>query len=435
MRAVDIIAKKRDGLELSREEIEFFIEGFTRGDILDYQASAWAMAVVLRGMTARETYDLTQAMIASGETLDLAEVAHMPVDKHSTGGVGDKTTLVVQPIAAAAGIPLGKMSGRGLGFSGGTLDKMESIPGFKVDLTSKAFLSQIKDIGLVLCGQTANLAPADGKLYSLRDVTGTVPSIPLIASSVMCKKIAGGAKGLVLDVKAGSGAFMHSVREATRLARLMVDLGRRAGMQVVALISDMNQPLGNAVGNAIELREALDTLNAAGPDDFREHCLVVAAHLIRLGGKAGSLAEGRRIARDMLKGGKALEKFRQLVRAQGGDESYVLNPDQLPKASIVKVIPSPRQGYLAQINARDVGLAAVTLGAGRSRKGEAVDHAVGVVVHHKVGDRVKKGEPLFTIHANDKGKAEEAAAQVLAAHSFSRSEVEPLPLFYRTIRS
>ncbi len=435
MRTVDIIAKKRDGLELSREEIEFFIDGFTCGDIPDYQASAWAMAVVLRGMTPRETFDLTRAMIATGEMLNLTRVARMPVDKHSTGGVGDKTTLVVQPIVAAAGVPLGKMSGRGLGFSGGTLDKMESIPGFKVDLTSKAFLSQLRAIGLVLCGQTANLAPADGKLYSLRDVTGTVASVPLIASSVMCKKIAGGAKGLVLDVKVGSGAFMHSVREGTRLARLMVDLGRRAGMQVVALISDMNQPLGNAVGNALELREALDTLHGGGPEDFREHCLVVASHLLRLGGAAASQSEGRKLATQMLENGRAVEKFRQLVRAQGGDERYVAEPDRLPRASVRKTVSSPRQGYLSQINALDVGLAAVTLGAGREKKGQSIDHAVGVVVHHKVGDRVTKGEPLFTVHANDKKKAETAAEQVLKAHAFSRSKVEPLPLFHRTIRS
>jgi pyrimidine-nucleoside phosphorylase len=435
MRAVDIIAKKRDGLELSREEIEFFIDGFTRGDILDYQASAWAMAVVLRGMTPRETFDLTRAMIASGETLDLSRVAGYPVDKHSTGGVGDKTTLVVQPIVAAAGVPLGKMSGRGLGFSGGTLDKMESIPGFRVDLTSEEFLAQVRKIGLVLCGQTANLAPADGKLYALRDVTGTVPSIPLIASSVMSKKIAGGAQGLVLDVKVGTGAFMHSVKDGARLARLMVDLGRRAGMTVVALISDMNQPLGYAVGNAIELREAIDTLHGGGPQDFREHCLVVAGHLLRLGGEAATQPEARRLAAEMLETGKALEKFRQLVRAQGGDERYVTEPDRLPKASIRKTVPSPRQGYLSEINALEVGLAAVVLGAGREKKGQSIDHAVGVVVHHKVGDRVSKGEPLFTVHANDRKKAETAVDRVLMAHAFSRSKVEPLPLFYRTIHS
>lgn len=435
MWAVDIIRKKRDGGELTRQEIDFFIDGFTRGEIPDYQASAWAMAVVLRGMTPQETFDLTRAMIASGDTLDLGRSAHLPVDKHSTGGVGDKTTLVIQPIVAAAGVPLGKMSGRGLGFSGGTLDKMESIPGFRVDLTSEEFLTQLREIGLVLCGQTAEFAPADGKLYALRDVTGTVASVPLIASSVMSKKIAGGAKALVLDVKVGFGAFMHSLRDAAHLARLMVDIGRRAGMQVVALISDMNQPLGNAVGNAIELREALDTLRGAGPKDFREHSLEVAAHLLRLGGAASSPSSARGLARDMLESGKALEKFRQLVRAQGGDERYVSDPDRLPSASIRNVIASPRQGYLAQVNAREVGLAAVTLGAGRSRKGDPVDHAVGIVVHRKVGDRLKRGEPLFTVHANDERKAEAAADQVLQAHTFSRSVVEPLPLFYRTIRS
>ena len=435
MRAVDIISKKRDGGELTREEIDFFVEGFTRGEIPDYQAAAWAMAVVLRSMTPRETYDLTQAMIASGERLDLSQIARRPVDKHSTGGVGDKTTLVIQPVVAAAGVPLGKMSGRGLGFSGGTLDKMESIPGFKSDLTAEAFLRQLREIGLALCGQTARLAPADGKLYALRDVTGTVPSVPLIASSVMSKKIAGGAKALVLDVKVGSGAFMSSVRDGTRLARLMVDIGRRAGMQVVALISDMNQPLGHAVGNAIELREALDTLRGGGPADFREHCLVVAGHLIQLGGAAPSHAAAKRLAMDVLAGGEALDKFRRLVRAQGGDERVIEEPDRLPTASVRKAVPSPRQGYLAQVNALQVGMAAVILGAGRSKKGEPIDHAVGIVVHHKVGDRVKKGEPLFTVHANDPAKAEEAIEQVLKAHLFTRSPVDPLPLFYRTLRS
>jgi len=435
MRAVDIISKKRDGGELTREEIDFFVEGFTRDEIPDYQAAAWAMAVVLRGMTPRETYDLTQAMIASGERLDLSQIARRPVDKHSTGGVGDKTTLVIQPIVAAAGVPLGKMSGRGLGSSGGTLDKMESIPGYKSDLTAEAFLRQLREIGLVLCGQTATLAPADGKLYALRDVTGTVPSVPLIASSVMSKKIAGGAKALVLDVKVGSGAFMSSVRDGVRLARLMVNIGRRAGMQVVALISDMNQPLGHAVGNAIEVREALDTLRGGGPADFREHCLVVAGHLIQLGGAAPSHAAAKRLATEMLAGGKALDRFRMLVRAQGGDERYIEEPDRLPTASIRIAVPSPHQGYLAEINALQVGLAAVILGAGRSKKGQAIDHAVGIVVHHKVGERVKKGEPLFTVHANDPAKAEEATEQVLKAHVFSRSPVDPLPLFYRTLRS
>jgi len=435
MRAVDIISKKRDGGELTREEIDFFVEGFTRDEIPDYQAAAWAMAVVLRGMTPRETYDLTQAMIASGERLDLSQIARRPVDKHSTGGVGDKTTLVIQPIVAAAGVPLGKMSGRGLGSSGGTLDKMESIPGYKSDLTAEAFLRQLREIGLVLCGQTATLAPADGKLYALRDVTGTVPSVPLIASSVMSKKIAGGAKALVLDVKVGSGAFMSSVRDGVRLARLMVNIGRRAGMQVVALISDMNQPLGHAVGNAIEVREALDTLRGGGPADFREHCLVVAGHLIQLGGAAPSHAAAKRLAAEMLAGGKALDRFRMLVRAQGGDERYIEEPDRLPTASIRIAVPSPHQGYLAEINALQVGLAAVILGAGRSKKGQAIDHAVGIVVHHKVGERVKKGEPLFTVHANDPAKAEEATEQVLKAHVFSRSPVDPLPLFYRTLRS
>jgi pyrimidine-nucleoside phosphorylase len=430
MRAVDIIIKKREKQELSSEEIAFFIEGFTRGEIPDYQASAWAMAVLLNGMTPRETTDLTLAMAHSGALLDLSDVVDLAVDKHSSGGVGDKTSLVVLPVVAVCGLPVGKMSGRGLGFSGGTLDKMESIPGYRCDLSTEEFKRQLKETGIVLTGQSLDLAPADGKLYALRDVTGTVQSIPLIASSIMSKKIAAGAQAIVLDVKVGLGAFMQTLDEARTLAHLMIDIGRLAGREVAALLSDMNQPLGNAVGNAIEVREAIDTLRGGGPADFREHCLHVAAHMLLLGRRAPDLETGRRLAEASIASGAAFEKFRALVRAQGGEAACVDNPDRLPRARFVEVVQADRSGNIAQVHARLVGEAVVLLGGGRSRKGEAVDHAVGVVVHCKVGDFVARGQPLFTIHANDRAKQAEIRRVVRSAIEFSESPVAPLPLFY-----
>ncbi len=430
MRAVDIIIKKRDKQELSAAEIQFFVEGFTRGAIPDYQAAAWAMAVQLNGMTARETTDLTLAMVHSGDVLDLSGVVNVAVDKHSTGGVGDKTTLVVQPVVAACGLPVGKMSGRGLGFSGGTLDKMESIPGFRTDLKQAEFLKQLKEIGLVLTGQTGDLAPADGKLYALRDVTGTVPSIPLIASSIMSKKIAAGAQRIVLDVKVGEGAFMHTIEDARLLAQTMVEIGRLAGRKTVAVLSDMNQPLGFAVGNALEVREAIDTLHGAGPQDFTRHAEEVAARLLILGGAASTEKEAREKVSQALTSGKAWEMFRKLVSAQGGDVSYIDEPAKLPAAQFIESVPAPRGGYLRAINARIVGETSVLLGAGRAAKGDPIDHAVGIVIHHKVGDKVDVGAPLFTIHANRKELLDQSRQPLLDAHQFSDSPVEPLPLFY-----
>lgn len=430
MRAVDIIVKKRDKEELTQEEIEFFVRGISSGEIPDYQISAWAMAVLLNGMTPRETTDLTLAISQTGETLDVSNVVDIAVDKHSTGGVGDKTSIAVLPIVAACGLPAGKMSGRGLGFSGGTLDKMESIPGYRCDLTTEEFLAQLEQTGIVLSGQSKDLAPADGKLYSLRDVTGTVQSIPLIASSVMSKKIAAGAHAIVLDVKVGHGAFMETLEDARELAALMVKIGQLAGRKTVALLSDMNQPLGFAVGNALEVREAIDMLHGGGPADFREHCLHVSAHMLVLGEKVVDLAEGRNLSEQAVQDGSAFEKLRTLVRAQGGDVSYVDDPDKLPKAKIVDVVESPDSGYLDQVQARIVGEAAVALGAGRAKKGDPVDHAVGFVLHHKIGDRVEKGEPLLTIHANQKRLLEEARKATLAAHRWRDEPVPPLPLFY-----
>ncbi len=435
MRAVDIIIKKRDGGELSRAEIEFFIGGLVSGEVADYQAAAWAMAVFFRGMTARETADLTLAMAHSGETLDLSDTVPFAVDKHSTGGVGDKVTLVVEPLVAACGVPVGKMSGRGLGYSGGTIDKLESIPGFRTALTTAEFKKQLKEVGVVLTGQSANLAPADGKLYALRDVTGTVNCLPLIASSVMSKKIAGGAQAIVLDVKVGSGAFMPTVAEATKLAKVMVEIGEHAQRQVVALLSDMNQPLGHAVGNALEVREAIETLQNGGPQDFREHCLEVGAHLLMLAGKAKTLQGGRERLALALMDGSAWAKFKELVAAQGGEVKAVEKPERLPKAKYIETVPAPRSGYVSEINAREIGLAAVDLGAGRAKKSDGIDHAVGFVIRHKVGDKLRKGEPLFVVHANDKAKLEAAQARGLAAHKFSGARVKPLPLFYKVLRS
>jgi pyrimidine-nucleoside phosphorylase len=434
MRAVDIIEKKRDNLELSTAEIEFFIMGFTNGEIPDYQASAWAMAVLLNGMTPRESTDLTIAMTASGDTLDLDGVAPVVVDKHSTGGVGDKTSLVVGPTVAACGLAVGKMSGRGLGFSGGTLDKMDSIPGFRSDLTTKEFIQQLNEIGLVLTGQTADLAPADGKLYALRDVTGTVPSIPLIASSVMSKKIAAGADAIVLDVKVGNGAFMQTIEDANALAKLMVSIASLAGRKAVAILSDMNQPLGFAVGNALEVKEAIQTMKGEGPPDFYEHCLVIAAHMLVIGGVAVNETKGIEIAQSVIQKGHAFERFNALVAAQGGDVSYLENPDRLPTAEVIRTIPSPHTGFIKEINARIVGETAVFLGAGRANLEDEIDLAVGIEVKNKVGDMVEAGEPLFVIHTNHENRLGEAVDQMMHAYRWSDTPVEPLPLFYGVVK-
>jgi pyrimidine-nucleoside phosphorylase len=435
MRAVDIIIKKRDRYELSREEIEFFIQGYTKGEIPDYQAAAWTMAILLNGMTPRETTDLTLALAHSGEVLDLTTVVPNAVDKHSTGGVGDKTTLVVAPVVSACGLPVGKMSGRGLGFSGGTLDKMDAIPGYRSDLSTEEFLEQLKTVNIVLTGQTSDLAPADGKIYALRDVTGTVQSVPLIASSVMSKKIASGAHAIVLDVKVGVGAFMTSLEEARSLSELMVSIADLAGRKAVSLLSDMNQPLGNAVGNALELEEAIRTLRGGGPEDFIEHCLVVAGQMLALGDVTPDEEQGMRMAESALQDGRGWERFKSLVAAQGGDVGYIEDPRCLAEASLIEQVPAPRSGYLKEINARVVGETSCYLGAGRAEKGEQIDLAVGILIHHKVGDFLKTGDPLFTIHANDPAKLEESRQRLLDAHLWSDKPVKPLPLFYGVVKN
>ncbi len=433
MRAVDIIIRKRDGAELLAEEIDFLVKGITDGTIPDYQISAWAMAVLWRGMTIRETTLLTLAMAGSGGQLDAERIAPGAVDKHSTGGVGDKTTLIVEPIVAACGIPVMKMSGRGLGISGGTIDKWESIPGFRTNLSREEILRQLSEIGMVACAQTGELAPADGKLYALRDVTGTVPSIPLIASSIMSKKIASGAHAIVLDVKAGSGAFMGTVAEAVTLAQWMVRIGNRSGRRMAALVSGMFQPLGYAVGNALEVREALDMLRGKGPADLREHCLTVAGYMLHLGGRVKNPRLGRALAAEKLADGTAFAKFRALVRAQGGDEMICEDSSRLPAAPCRGILAARKSGYLAEANAGRIGLASVRLGAGRAKKDDVIDPAVGIVLHKKVGDTVRKGDPLCEIHAAAEADLSKALEELEDAFRITREKVKPLPLFYKTI--
>jgi len=434
VRAIDIIIKKRDHQELTRQEVEYFIAGYVNGDIPDYQASAWAMAITLNGMTLQETADLTMAIANSGTVLDLSAITPISVDKHSTGGVGDKTTLIVEPAVSACGLIVGKMSGRGLGFSGGTLDKMESVPGFRADLDTEEFLNQLAKVGLVLNGQTDDLAPADGKLYELRDVTGTVPSIPLIASSILSKKFAAGAQAIVLDVKVGSGAFMHTIEQANLLAKTMVQIANMVNRQAVALISDMNQPLGNAVGNAIEVIEAIETLQGNGPSDLREHCLEVASQMLVLGEKAPDERTAKHLVAEAIDEGRAMQMFRELVIAQSGDVRYVDEPDLMRGAALVESVLSPRSGYLKEINAGVVGEMAVLLGAGREKKGDPIDHAVGIEVHHKVGDLVQQDEPLFTLYANRTDNFEYIRQRILLAHKWDDKKVDPLPLFYGIVR-
>ncbi len=434
MRAVDIIINKRDKGELSREEIEYFVNGFVKGEIPDYQVAAWAMAVLLNGMTDEETTFLTLAMANSGDILDLSKVVPIEVDKHSTGGVGDKTTLVVEPMVASCGLPVCKMSGRGLGFSGGTLDKMDSIPGFRTNLSTEEVLELLRTKGLVLTGQSLDLAPADGKLYALRDVTGTVQSIPLIASSVMSKKIAGGAKAIVLDVKIGSGAFMKNLDEGRELSKLMVAIGKLSGRRVVALLSDMNQPLGNAVGNALEVKEAINTLHGKGPADFTEHCLTVASHMLVVGEKSPTLEDGRKLATQALETGKAWNQFRELVINQGGDVSFVDQPDKLPAARFVETVKSDRAGYLKWIDAKVIGETSVEMGAGRERKEDIIDYGVGMVIHRKVGDHVVMGDPLFTLYASSQVSLDLARERVSSAFEYTESPVKRLPLFYEVIQ-
>lgn len=433
MRALDLIIKKRDKQPLTKSEIDFLIAGYTRDEVPDYQMSAWAMAVLLNGMTDQEITDLTMALAHSGEVLDLSKIGKLVVDKHSTGGVGDKTTLSVAPMVAACGLPVGKMSGRGLGFSGGTIDKLESIPGFRSNLSTDEFISQLKQIGIVLTGQSADLAPADGKLYALRDVTGTVPSIPLIASSVMSKKIAGGADAIVLDVKVGKGAFMQTLDEARKLASVMVSIGNLSGRRVIAVLSPMDQPLGEAVGNALELKEAVELLRGKAPKDYHYHCMHLAAYMLILGKKAATLQEALAMAEATIADGSAMIKLEEFVAAQSGDVSYIRELDRLPKARIHKTITASKSGWVRKVDAKEVGESSVMLGAGRSKKEDKIDYGVGILVKVKIGDIVAEKQPLFEVHANDEEKLNQVLEKLRNAVEIVDEPVKAPPFFWDVI--
>jgi pyrimidine-nucleoside phosphorylase len=428
MRAVELIEKKKRGGKHTPEELDWLIGAYTRGEVPDYQMAAWLMAVWFRGMASPETAALTMAMVRSGERLDLSGVAPFVVDKHSTGGVGDKTSLAVVPLVASCGVPVAKMSGRGLGFSGGTLDKLESIPGLTVDLSKERFIEQVRRYGLVIAGQSADLAPADGKLYALRDVTATVDCIPLIASSVMSKKIAAGAHGVVLDVKVGRGAFMKDLASARTLAEEMTRIGRAAGMRTVAVLSSMEQPLGRAVGNALEVREAIETLQSHGPPDFVELCLTVGSEMLLMAGRASTVEEARSLLQQAIASGAGLAKLREMVQAQGGDPALIDDPDRLPRARLTEPVAAPQDGYLAAIDAEEIGLAAVQMGAGRAVKGQPVDHAVGLVFHAKVSSRLRRGDLICELHLNNAALTEPVRQRVLAACTWSEDPVTPPPL-------
>ena len=402
MRMIDIIDKKRDGKSLTREEIEFFVNGYTRGEVPDYQASSLAMAIFFQDMNDEERAALTMSMVNSGERIDLSDINGIKVDKHSTGGVGDTTTLVLAPLVAAVGVPVAKMSGRGLGHTGGTIDKLESVKGFNVEISEKDFIKLVNDNQVAVIGQSGNLTPADKKLYALRDVTGTVNSIPLIASSIMSKKIAAGADAIVLDVKTGSGAFMKTLDDAEALAHAMVRIGNNVGRNTMAIISDMSQPLGNAVGNSLELKEAIATLKGNGPKDLTELVLTLGSQMVVLAKQAESLDEARQMLVDAIKTGKALNKFKTFLSNQGGDDSIVDSPEKLPSAKYQVEFKAKKDGFITEIIANEIGVASMMLGAGRQTKEDVIDLGVGIVLNKKVGEHVEKGENILTIHTNTK---------------------------------
>ncbi|MFB5191751.1 pyrimidine-nucleoside phosphorylase [Alicyclobacillus fastidiosus] len=435
MRAVDVIDKKRRGLALSKQELQALMDGYLKGDVPDYQMSAFLMAVVWRGMTTQEMADFTQLMASSGDELDLRGIPGMKVDKHSTGGVGDKTTLILGPLLASIGVPVAKMSGRGLGHTGGTIDKLESIPGFQTSLTTQAFIDQVTQIGVAVAGQSGDLAPADKRIYALRDVTATVESIPLIASSIMSKKLASGANAIVLDVKVGSGAFMKTEGDARRLARTMVGIGNRAGRQTVAVLSSMEEPLGRAIGNALEVKEAIATLMHRGPDDLTEVCLTLGAEMAVLAGAAKSPEEAREMLIQALDDGSALAKFKQFVAAQGGDPSIVDEPDKLPTAPVVQQLRANRGGYVSSLEALPFGEAAMRLGAGRATKEDVINPAVGVVVQVSVGQRVEAGDVLVEVHADSESAASACLLELTDTVVLSETPVERPKLILGYVRN
>ncbi|HEV2521096.1 MAG TPA: thymidine phosphorylase [Candidatus Acidoferrales bacterium] len=434
MRVVDLIRRKRDSGELIPEEIQQLISAYTRDDVPDYQMSAWLMAVVLRGMSRAEIAALTEAMLHSGRVLDFSDLAGRKVDKHSTGGVGDKTSLVIAPIVAAGGLKVPMISGRGLGHSGGTLDKLESIPGFNVNLTLSEFRRVLETCGCALIGQTAEIAPADKKIYALRDVTGTVESPALICASIMSKKLAEGIDALVLDVKTGSGAFMKKIEDAVNLAELLVETGKRMGKKVIALLTDMNQPLGRKAGNALEVAESIEVLAGGGPADLRELCIDLAAWMFFLGDRAKTLDDGKKLTADLIASGQAREKFREIVGLQGGDVGVVDDPARLAHAKNKYDVASPASGYVASIQCEQLGTACVVLGGGREKKEDTIDPAVGIEFHKRIGDAVERREPLCTLHYNSDARLPEARR--LAETAYRLEPVKPKslpPLIYRVI--
>ncbi|MDQ0858539.1 pyrimidine-nucleoside phosphorylase [Bacillus sp. V2I10] len=433
MRIVDLIEKKRDGKELTKEEISFIIKGYTNGDIPDYQMSALTMAIYFKGMTKQERAQLTMEMVHSGDTIDLSKIEGIKVDKHSTGGVGDTTTLVLGPLVAAVGVPVAKMSGRGLGHTGGTIDKLEAVPGFHVEIENDEFIKLVNQNKIAVIGQSGNLTPADKKLYALRDVTATVDSIPLIASSIMSKKIAAGADAIVLDVKTGAGAFMKDLDDARELARAMVEIGNAVGRKTMAVISDMSQPLGYAIGNALEIKEAIDTLKGEGPEDLHELCLTLGSYMVFLAEKASSLEEARAMLEEVIQNGKALETLKIFLEAQGGDGSVVDDPSKMPQASYKVELEAKEDGYVSEIVADSVGVAAMWLGAGRATKESEIDLAVGLMLNKKIGDAVKKGDSLVTIYSNQKD-VEQVKAKLYESIKVTADSVTAPPLVHDTIK-
>jgi pyrimidine-nucleoside phosphorylase len=437
VRTVDLIQKKRDGGRFTSEEIAYIVQGYTQGEIPDYQMAALAMAIFFRGMSPEETADLTMEMARSGDMMDLSGIEGIKVDKHSTGGVGDTTTLVLAPLVSAAGVPVAKMSGRGLGHTGGTIDKLESIAGFSVERTQEQFVEQVNRHGLAVISQSGNITPADKKLYSLRDVTGTVNSIPLIASSIMSKKIASGADAIVLDVKTGSGAFMKTLEESIELAQAMVSIGSMVGRETVAVITGMGQPLGHAVGNALEVREAIDTLQGKGPEDLQELCLVLGAHMLHLGHQADSYEDGRARLQGLIDKGYAMKKFKEFVAAQGGSPSIIDQPAMLPSAGTVEQVLAEQDGYIASIEAEEIGISAMLLGAGRETKDSKIDLSAGIVLRKKVGDPVRAGEALAELHSSSLSQARREEVRKKASEAFTivSEPVRTPPLVYATVTS